>query len=573
MMKRLAYILAMSLISLFAMAQGWPPVDEHRYNDETIVYARLSTGDDAIDNIPARFCVGVIIDGECRGMSDATLGENGGYLYVLRVHGDRDSDHGKSLSFKVYDRDHDYDFDATPSRPVSFTGESEGEPSDCIVLTFDPTFEPLRGFTVTVDALYATQTGQLRLTPIPADAMFRPESLTLEFTGFPTQWEAATFQLTSTSPLTYSITPLIPGDIQLTVNQGMIPLYDASGNVITTFKVAYPVRLAAGWQWKTNAYGKIATEEVFRHVYGDNDLIEIRTHEHLLYNDPEWGYFGTLLDDGLPQNTAYKVLMKADPDVGCLWEGGFQHGMTFRVESGWSWIPSPYYYNRLFTSAFPETRVLPSGLTIISKEGGMAEWVGSEWLGDLPALMAGQYFLCFNPSDRAFTLTYADEMVMSQGDEASPSTPVGPWQFDASTFSDNMTMVASVPGLDSPGDYVIGAFVGSECRGEGHWADGRFFITVHVNGFEQVRLRLHHLPTGDEYNIDESFGAQLHLGTVSQPVPLHSSEYVTGIASTRPDVQQPVQSFDLTGRRVGSSHRGLTIIQQRGGQSRIIIRP
>ena len=574
MMKRLTFFLAMTLSCLFAKAQDWTPVDEYRYNDETIVYARLATGDDVVDNDPSRFSVGAFIDGECRGTANATQGENGTYIYVVRVHGDSDDDHDKSISFMVFDRVYDYIFDATPSRPVLFTGESEGEPSNCIVLSFNvSSYVPLRGFTVSVDALCATQTGQLRLTPVPSDAMFRPETLTLAFTGFPEQWVAATCQLASTSPLIYSITPQVPGEISLSINQGKIPFFDASGNSYssTSFRVAYPVRLAEGWQWMTNAYGKVATEEDFRQVYGGNDLVEIRTHEHLLYNDPEWGYFGTLLDGGLPQNTAYKVRMKNGPFVGRLWNGGFQRGMAFQVESGWSWIPSPYYYNRLFSSAFTQNGALPVGLTIISKEGGQAEWNGSGWVGDLPALMAGQFFLCYNPADYAITLTYADEMVMTQGDEAIPSAPVGPWDFDASGFSDNMTLVASVPGLDSPGDYVIGAFVGNECRGEGHWSDGRFFITAHVAGFEEVSFRLCHLPTGHEYDIDESFGVQLHLGSVNHPVALHSMEFITGIASAESGAMQSVHYYDLMGRRVSSDHRGPTIIRQDGRRSKVII--
>ena len=90
MMKRLTFFLAMTLSCLFAKAQDWTPVDEYRYNDETIVYARLATGDDVADNDPSRFRVGAFIDGECRGTANATQGENGTYIYVVRVHGDSD---------------------------------------------------------------------------------------------------------------------------------------------------------------------------------------------------------------------------------------------------------------------------------------------------------------------------------------------------------------------------------------------------------------------------------------------------------------------------------------------------
>lgn len=572
-MRTYTFLLTILISVVSAVAQTWTPVDEHKYNDETIVYVRLSTGDTSADNDPSRYCVGAFIDGECRGTADAILGDNGTYLYVVRVRGAADSDHGKPITFLVYDRTSAYDFDATPSRPVMFTGESEGEPSDCVVLSFVGHFVSLQGFTVSVGPLCAGETSQMVLTPIPADATFHSQSMTLLFSCFPSHWTAAGCSLASTAPLAFQVTPYVPGALTVKLNDGQIPLYDASGNAITTLPVAAPVRLSDGWQWMTNAYGDVSTEDDFRQVYGGDNLVEIRTHEHLLYDDPEWGYFGTLLDVGLPQGTAYKVRMaNGRSHLGLLWNGRYQRGTTFRVESGWSWIPSPYYYNRLFTSAFPEDDVLPHGLIIISKEGGQVEWDGSEWAGDLPALMAGQYFLCFNPSDDAFTLTYADEFVMAQGDEATAVAPVGPWEFDASLFSDNMTMVATVPGLDSPDDYVIGAFVGSECRGEGHWVDGRFFITAHVDGFEDVKFRLCHLPTGREYGIDESVGVQLHLGSVSHPVPLHSTEYLTGIVSTLSPDSQSTERYDLMGRRVSSSHRGITIIRSTSKTQKMIIK-
>ena len=99
MSMRINTIILLFLLSLHAKAQSWTPVDEYFYNDETIVYARLSTGDAAADNHPTRFVVGAFINGECRATADATLGDDGSYLYVLRVHGDRDSDRGKIISF------------------------------------------------------------------------------------------------------------------------------------------------------------------------------------------------------------------------------------------------------------------------------------------------------------------------------------------------------------------------------------------------------------------------------------------------------------------------------------------
>ena len=569
-MRTYTILLTLLITAVSAVAQSWTPVDEYQYNDETIVYVRLSTGDATAANHPTRFTVGAFIDGECRAAAHATQGDDGTYLYVLRVHGDRDSDQGKTISFMVYDRENDFETDAIPSRQMTFTGESEGEPSDCIVLTFSSQYVPLQGFTVSIDALYARQTGELRLTPIPADATFRLNTLSWAFTGYPTQWQAANLELRSTAPLVYDITPLVPGTIQVTLNGGAIPLYDTSGSAFTSFAVAAPVHLAQGWQWKTNPFADIASDDLAT-IYGGDALIEVRTHEDLLYNDPEWGYFGTLLDVGLPRNTAYKVRMAQGPVVGRQWDVSFPHGLSIEVKSGWSWIPSPYYYNRTFGHAFTDVSALPDGLTLISKEGGVAEWTGEAWEGDLPAVFAGEYFLCYNPTGEAFTLTYADETLMAQGDEATASSSVGPWQFDASLYSDNMTLVALMPGLDHPDDYVIGAFVGDECRGEGHWVDGRFFITAHADGHEQVSLRLCHLSTGTLYGIDETFGVQPHLGSVAHPVLLHSAEQATGIGQFTADGPS-TECYDLMGRRVNPSHRGLILIRTQGKTMKKVLR-
>ena len=571
-MRIYTFLLTFLIAVVSAVAQPWTPVDENKYNDETVVYVRLSTGDANADNHPTLYTVGAFIDGECRATAKATLGDDGYYLYVVRVHGDHDTDMGKLISFVVYDSQNDFEFNTIPSRPVMFTGESEGTPSDCIILTFNGRYVALQGFIVNVESPCAWQTGQLVLTPVPADAVFHPENLSLDFSCFPTHWTAAEWEQDTTDPLVFNVTPLVPGEIVLTLNGGAIPLYDAYGKTFSSFSVAYPVRLNEGWQWMTNAYGDITTGDDFLQVYGGDALIEIRTHENLLYNDPEWGYFGTLLDAGLPQNTAYKVRMKTGPVLGRLWYGSRQRGMTFRVESGYSWIPSPYYYNRKFDTAFPITASLPEGFTIISKQGGQAEWNGESWTGDLPALMAGEYFICHNPSDRVFNLTYADEFVMPQGDEATAATPVGPWEFDASRFSDNMTMVATVVGLDCPADYVIGAFVGNECRGEGRWIDGRFFITAHVDGFDEVSLRLCHLPTDSQYAIDESFGVQLHLGSFTYPVQLHSTEFTTGITSATASDCQPAERYDIMGRRVTDSHHGLILIRTQGKTKKKVLR-
>lgn len=648
-MRKTTTILAMLFVCLTVAAQSWTPVDERQYDDETIVYASLWNRGSRVKDNGNKLEVAAFIDGECRAVAEASS-TGDGLLFVLRVVGSRNTDHGKKMEFCIYERSTALEFNLSAGSDVFFTGESEGMPSHPIALSYaspsslavadihlltgqtvdlydylvvapenstlpngiswsvngdvatvegnllkavspgETTYDLViynqviasakvtiesvimpQAFIVTFEPIAAGETKVMTLTPVPEEASVEASGYQLEMTGTINGWQAADCELVSTSPLSYRVTPLYPGRVNVRLSGNAIPLYDGNGQAYSGFEAAAPLRLQEGWQWVTNAFNSIAGED-FPNVYGGDALIEIRTHEHLLYNDPEWGYFGTLVDVGLPRNTAYKVRMAKGPIMSRLWNVSFPHGLSVEVKSGWTWIPSPYYYNRTFEHAFTDVSTLPGGLTIISKTGGVAEWDGTSWGGDLQAVMAGEYFLCYSPAVEDFTLTYADETLMAQGDEATLSAPVGPWLFDASLYSDNMTLVATVSGLPNPGDYVIGAFVGNECRGEGHWVDDRFFITAHVERFDVVSLRLCHLSTGSQYAIDESFPVQTHLGSLSCPVRLHSTEFTTGIADSFSDTPAPSQCYDLMGRRVTDSHRGPTLVRPANGKAKVFIR-
>ncbi|MBQ3632051.1 MAG: hypothetical protein II949_12555 [Prevotella sp.] len=624
-MRRLTTLLLLLTTALFTQAQSWNAVDERQFNDETIVYARLATGDAATDDDATRFRVGAFIGDECRGAADATLGDDGHRLYVIRVHGDRDADPGKPMQFLVYDRTNDYDHEATPSRQVLFTGESEGTPSNPILLTFDARYEPLQGFRVSVDALAAGETGQMVLTPIPADATYHAADINISFTGTPAHWQAVDVR----SPLLHegtgealTITPLIPGRINVTFSGIDVPFYDATGTQpFTSFAVAYPVHLNEGWQWLTNCYGDV-TAATFESVYHGDALTEIRTQDHLLYNDPQWGYFGTLMEEGLQRNTAYKVLMASGPATGRIWEGSLVDGLDFAVDGMWTWTPSPYYYDRPLSEMVSATPALPVGMVLVAKERGSAEWDGTQWVGDLSVVPAGESLLCYNPTESPLTMQFASELGQHQPlspgltpyPPASPPTPLSkrrggtpergnsregeaygnnpndnrgaygnsPWHYDARPFIDNMTMVVSMPELALASDYSLGAFVGSECRGEGRYVDGLFFVTVHGRQGERVSFRLCHLPTGQQYRVDETITGERRMGSLRQPLVLHSEEQVTGIAYPQPLTDeaypQPLPEgrgaavYDAAGRTLAPSHgRGVHIVRYSDNSVRKIL--
>lgn len=586
-MYRLNILLLMLLCSLSATSQNWTAVDSHQYNDETIVYATISN--DRGDS-PESWMLAAFIDGECRAEArEPSVGVDGSLFFILRVYGDRDADKGKTITFAVCHQTTKQEFDCQSSEPVVFNGESYGEPSAPILLTFTTAEIPLQGFLVSIDPLVAGQTGQLRLTPVPADATFRINGLALTFEslGDLGSWNTLRYELISREPIIYNIVSTVPRQYQLSI--GDVPLYLADGvTPFTKFEAAAPLCLKQGWQWRTNCYGNVTATD-FERIYGGKALTEIRTEDCLLYNDPAWGYYGTLMEAGLPQNMPYKVLMTTDLNSS-LSQGFYTDGYTVTVNDGWTWIPSPYYFDRLLTSAFNPSQ-LPEGLVIISKERGSAEWDGTEWVGDLQVLPAYESFLCYAETDEPFTLTYKPEANMTPGNDKTPAaTPAEarslnttPWHYDAAQFRDNMTMVVQLPHLECPADYSIGAFVGGECRGEGHFVTGRhdttgyFFVTVHCYQGERISFRLYHQPSGQQYSVDQTVTSTgLRLGSLRQPLTFTSNAQVTAI--TAPEEEWSMENgqhstfYDLMGRKVSSHRRGLLIEQLPDGTVRRIIR-
>ena len=586
LMYRRIFLLLMLCCSLSAISQSWTAVDPHQYNDETIVYATVGSDSDIS---PEQLTLAAFIDDECRAETrEMTVGADGSLYFILRIHGDRDADKGKPVTFTVCDRTTLREYACQSSEPVTFNGESFGRPSAPILLTFSTTEIPLQGFIVSIDPLVAGQTGQLRLTPIPADATVWVHELELNFKdlGYLGSWNTLSCELFSREPIIYNVTSSIPCQYQFTI--GNVPLFEADGKTpFTGFEVAAPLYLKQGWQWRTNNYGDVAPAD-FERVYGGNALTEIRTEDSLLYNDPAFGYYGTLMEGGLPQNMPYKVLMASDFNSS-LTQGTYTPGYSVTVNVGWSWIPSPYYFNRLLSAAFDPSQ-LSVGLVIISKENGSAEWDGTEWIGDMQVLPANESFLCYSEAEEPLTLTFRPEAGMSHGNDEAPVTPedtpaearsfsITQWHYDAARFRDNMTMVMQLPQLEHPADYSIGAFVGDECRGEGRFVTGQqhtagyFFVTVHCNQGERISFRLCHKLSGRQYAIDQTVTSSgLRLGSLRQPLSFTSEEQTTAISEAKPSAPRVVQTYDLTGRKVRSSQRGLVIQKLSDGTARRIIR-
>lgn len=598
-MRRLTYFLALFAIFVQTHAQAWTTVDARQYKDETIVYASL---DAASTSTPTDWVVGAFINGECR--AEATMpstGPDGSQIFVLRVCGDRDTDIGKAIFFRVYHKTRLVVFECDASRTVTFSTESEGAPSSPIILSFsDEELVPLEAFEWEADAMFDGEAAQLRLTPRPTNANnFKAASLLLSFDGNNgwENWPPATCQLLSKNPIVFLVTPTLPGNLDFHIALASdptthIPLYkkgDASHEQ-SHLDVSFRLALQQGWQWRSNPYGSVdfkGTDQFF-----GPDLIEVRTIDDLLYNDPRWGYFGTLVEKGLSENKAYKISMDTAFNCSTLGSGVPSGSHTENIVNGWNWIPSPYFFNHRIEHIFSPEQ-LTEGMVIVAKEEGQAEWNGTAWEGDLEILPARQSFLFYVPNNAAATtLSYQSEKgapltndlptigVQSRAyAEGGTFVPVSP-----SRFRDNMTIVARLPELSASDDYIIGGFVDGECRGNGRCINGRFWLTVHCNGGDRISFQLMNQHTGRIVDITESIVCeQLRVGSLREPFIMHAPAAIQGIddAAHLNDKGQMTNNecYDLQGRRLlsrptshSSSLRKGIFIERSNGKARCIVR-
>ena len=337
----------------------------------------------------------------------------------------------------------------------------------------------------------------------------------------------------------------------------------------------FRLNLEEGWQWRSNPVGVLWDDDLER-GFGP-DLIEARTQDELLYNDPEWGYFGTMISGaGIDDNVAYKVRMAADYRSRTFGQSLSSSPFELAVSEGWTWLPTPYFYDRRLEGIFSADD-LREGMVVVAKEDGSAEWDGTEWQGDLEVLPAEQSFLLYVPDGAATTLHYRYEQLMPQGNEAATARrqrterqTVG--HDVARRFRDNTSLVADLPQLPATSDYQLLAYVGGELRGAGTYTGGHHFLTIHADGGERVSLRLTDVRHGVSYAIDESLTVGgPRFGSLREPLQLHSQEAVQGIASVHSS-EFIVHSYDLQGRRADTGARpGLRIVRYADGTVRKLI--
>ncbi len=379
----------------------------------------------------------------------------------------------------------------------------------------------------------------------------------------------------------FTILPLFTGtDISFTVKyDGNEVLTVDGGRLGGTINISLEQQLANGWNWisVTNTSDNGST---VANTFTQDDLVEARSQQELVYNDPSWGLFGSLTSL-TPDGGMYKV--KTNKATSAQWGNNSvlasQQATSKAISKGYNWMNNPFEF------AIPASQIgdflsggagaapfTPANGDMIITQDGFAQYDGSAWTAsDGFVLGEGKGLVYYSTDDVAKTISYntgleplAETSAPVKSRDARMSRDLGEevFAYDPYAYADNMAMVAIVDGLENPEDYTVGVFVNDECRGRGRVVkDNIMFISAVGKSGEQMTFKLANNATGEIINLDSTMKYALRHGSLSAPVVLSGAE-VTGIMETMADAQQSADEniYDLSGRRVDKMQKGIYIV-------------
>lgn len=397
--------------------------------------------------------------------------------------------------------------------------------------------ESLKGFKVDEYVeMVSTETRDFVLTPDPVGAEVDPSRVEVTITPdsyVPEEWKSIVEIVpTDDTMLNYTILPHGVGRATISVKLDGVEV--ASSNVL----IGQRYMQKAGWKWTSFYAGGVSWNSP--EIELGNVVEEIRSEDALLYNDPEYGYFGDI--NRLESGTCYKIKVKEEEpgllDLRIMYTGAYEDMRTHRqIVPMWNWLGNPYQYDHDINSVFSTEDTYANkfnvGDRIVSKDDGFAEYNGEKWTGTLTTLRAGLGYMYFNAASDTIDMEYLREGRMPQGTPVmnAPQHKQSVWTYNSAPFADNMTIVADLGNDYSAERFTVGAFVGDECRGEGEMIDGKCFITVHADKGETISFKLHDAVSGEMRTINEQMPFAKMAGSLRAPQRLTVGGIVTGITA------------------------------------------
>lgn len=289
--------------------------------------------------------------------------------------------------------------------------------------------------------------------------------------------------------------------------------------------VSRSYQLSMGWNWlSVNVNDKNLNDVAALLEPIKESVVTIKGQNGELTNEESNGLQGSLTIWHPEQ--AYKIQMKQDATLDLKGKPILAAKSTITLNKGWNWMGYLPTEELSLESALPNLTAEKED--VIKGLDCFAIYTGTAWVGSLTHLTPGEGYMYYSQSVKSFN--YAESEA-----EANAPYPPSQWEYNARQYADNMTLIARLYDREQPvqiDKYLIGAFVGNECRGVAVEKDGYIFLTIHgEQADEQVSLRAFDLTAEKEYTIKEEFHfSETMQGSYASPITLHLGE-LTGINS------------------------------------------
>lgn len=337
------------------------------------------------------------------------------------------------------------------------------------------------------------------------------------------------------------------------------------------------VELAEGWNWMSLYSDQLYEDQIKTYF---SNAQEIRSQHELLYNDPGYGFFGSLAN--INCGSTYKVNVKEGQRVDFYapeiqyYTGDAADAKAEYIMSGWQWKSFPYCFRHYVAEVLGKAS-LPNGSRIISKDG-FTECYEGKWAGTLETIVPGEGYLIYNSSEDYLEITWPAESKLTKVERskaAKRAPSYSPFSYNKTRFADNMTIIAKSDEYLDGERYSVGAYVDGECRGAGRIIDGKMYITVHGEQGDKVAFKLYDKFSGQYIDMNETVGFTPICGSSDRPMSLNAPGTFTGVEEIMADDDfENAEVFTLSGQRVASENiaPGIYIVRGKTSTRKLIIK-
>lgn len=244
------------------------------------------------------------------------------------------------------------------------------------------------------------------------------------------------------------------------------------------------LELSKGWNWISSNLSDADLQQASRFIAPiQKDVTRFVGAESELINDGQLGIVGQL--ETLSPVSSYRIQMNAD--VTYTWNGNVckAEDTPVTLNKGWNWVG--YVPDKELPLENALSNHIPEEGDVIKSYEEFSTYEDGKWEGTLATLKPGEGYMYYSGKEIIFrynTTTPTNQAVKSPAN-SNYSNPVLPWKVTRHKYADNMALIAQLHdnygGEVSDEKFIVGAFVGDECRGIGQSVNGKLFMIIYGN--------------------------------------------------------------------------------------------